>query len=115
MTTALYVASYALLSTGGVLLLRTALKDMDELSAASIRSLLAEPSFLLGFVLYALSFLTWLLALRRYEVVVIFPVFVAVGYACVVLGGYLFLGESLSAGRVVGILVIFAGMALLFR
>jgi multidrug transporter EmrE-like cation transporter len=109
------VASYALLSTGGVLLLRTALKDMDELSAASIRSLLAEPSFLLGFVLYALSFLTWLLALRRYEVVVIFPVFVAVGYACVVLGGYLFLGESLSAGRVVGILVIFAGMALLFR
>jgi multidrug transporter EmrE-like cation transporter len=114
-TTALYVATYALLSTGGVLLLRTAMKDVDQLSAASIRSLLVEPSFLLGFVLYALSFLTWLLALRRYEVVVIFPVFVAVGYACVVLGGYLFLGESLSASRVVGILVIFAGMALLFR
>jgi multidrug transporter EmrE-like cation transporter len=115
MTTALYVVSYALLSTGGVLLLRTALKDVDQLSAASIRSLLVEPSFLIGFALYALSFLTWLLALRRYEVVVIFPVFVAVGYACVVLGGYLFLGESLSASRVVGILVIFAGMALLFR
>jgi multidrug transporter EmrE-like cation transporter len=114
-TTALYVATYALLSTGGVLLLRTAMKDVDQLSAASIRSLLVEPAFLLGFVLYALSFLTWLLALRRYEVVVIFPVFVAVGYACVVLGGYLFLGESLSASRVVGILVIFAGMALLFR
>jgi multidrug transporter EmrE-like cation transporter len=114
-TTALYVATYALLSTGGVLLLRTAMKDVDQLSAASIRSLLVEPSFLLGFVLYALSFLTWLLALRRYEVVVIFPVFVAVGYACVVLGGYLFLGESLSASRLVGILVIFAGMALLFR
>jgi multidrug transporter EmrE-like cation transporter len=114
-TTALYVASYALLSTGGVLLLRTALKDVDQLSAPSVRSLLVEPSFVLGFVLYALSFLTWLLALRRYEVVVIFPVFVAVGYACVVLGGYLFLGESLSATRVVGILVIFAGMALLFR
>ena len=115
MTTALYVATYALLSTGGVLLLRAAMKDVDQLSVASVRSLLVEPSFLLGFVLYALSFLTWLLALRRYEVVVIFPVFVAVGYACVVLGGYLFLGESLSASRLVGILVIFAGMALLFR
>jgi multidrug transporter EmrE-like cation transporter len=114
-TTVLYVASYALLSTGGVLLLRTALKDMGDLSGASVRSLLTDPAFLFGFVLYALSFLTWLLALRRYEVVVIFPVFVAVGYACVVLGGYLFLGESLSASRVVGILVIFAGMALLFR
>jgi multidrug transporter EmrE-like cation transporter len=115
MTTALYVASYALLSTGGVLLLRTALKDVDQLSVASLRSLLVDPAFLLGFVLYALSFLTWLLALRRYDVVVIFPVFVAVGFACVVLGGYLFLGEPLSASRVVGVLVIFAGMALLFR
>ena len=115
MTTVLYVASYALLSTGGVLLLRTALKDVDQLSAASVRGLLSDPHFLLGFVLYALSFLTWLLALRRYQVVVIFPVFVAVGYACVVLGGYFFLGESLSASRVAGILVIFLGMALLFR
>ncbi|TMK78933.1 MAG: hypothetical protein E6G45_04940 [Actinobacteria bacterium] len=115
MTTALYVAAYALLSTGGVLLLRTALKDTGNLSVGTARTLLAEPSFLLGFLLYALSFVTWLLALRRYEVVAIFPVFVGVGYACVVLGGYLFLGESLSATRVAGILVIFAGMALLFR
>ena len=115
MTTVLYVAAYALLSTGGVLLLRTALKDVDNLSAASLRSLVVEPAFLIGFVLYALSFLTWLLALRRFEVVVIFPVFVAVGYACVVLGGYLFLGEPLSASRIGGIIVIFAGMALLFR
>jgi multidrug transporter EmrE-like cation transporter len=98
-----------------VLLLRTTMKDVGELSAASVRGLLTDPAFLLGFLLYAASFLTWLLALRRYDVVVIFPVFVAVGYACVVLGGYLFLGESLSAYRVVGILVIFAGMALLFR
>ena len=115
MTTALYVAAYALLSTGGVLLLRTALKDVDELSVASVRGLLTDPAFLFGFLLYALSFGTWLLALRRYDVVVIFPVFIAVGYACVVLGGYLFLGESLSASRIAGILVIFGGMALLFR
>lgn len=115
MTTALYVAAYALLSTGGVLLLRSALKDVDELSFGAVRTLLVEPAFLVGFLLYALSFVTWLLALRRYEVTAIFPVFVGVGYACVVLGGYLFLGESLSAGRVAGILVIFAGMALLFR
>jgi drug/metabolite transporter (DMT)-like permease len=114
-TTALYVACYALLSTGGVLLLRTALKDVDQLSTASVRNLVLEPAFLFGFLLYALSFLTWLLALRRHELVVIFPVFVAVSYVCVVLGGHLFLGESLSTSRVVGIVVIFVGTALLFR
>ena len=114
MTTAAYVAAYALFSTGGVLLLRTALTDVD-VSAKTARTLLAEPSFLIGFLLYALSFATWLLALRRYEVVAIFPVFVGVGYACVVLGGYVFLGEQLTASRAAGILIIFVGIAFAFR
>ncbi|HMI99845.1 MAG TPA: SMR family transporter [Gaiellaceae bacterium] len=112
---AVYLAVYAVLSTGGVLLLRTALKDVDGLSVTSVKGLLAEPSFLLGFVLYAFSFGTWLLALSRWEVVVAFPAFAGVGYACIVLGAYFFLGESLSPTRLAGILVIFAGMLLLAR
>jgi multidrug transporter EmrE-like cation transporter len=114
-TAAAYVAAYALLSTGGVLLLRAALRDVDELSLGAGRHLLADPYFLAGFLLYSLSFFTWLLALRRFEVVAIFPVFVGVGYACVVLGAYLFLDESLTASRVAGIAVILAGIALLSR
>ncbi|MEP6909186.1 MAG: hypothetical protein ABI896_01995 [Actinomycetota bacterium] len=112
---AVYLAVYALLSTGGVLLLRTALKDVDGLSVDTVRGLLTEPSFLFGFVLYALSFGTWLIALSRWEVVVAFPAFAGVGYACIFLGAYFFLGEALSATRLVGILVIFAGMILLSR
>lgn len=115
MTAAAYVAAYALLSTGGVLLLRAALRDVDDLSLGEGRRLLADPYFLAGSLLYALSFFTWLLALRRFEVVAIFPVFVGVGYACVVLGGYFFLDESLTASRAAGILVIFAGIVLLSR
>jgi multidrug transporter EmrE-like cation transporter len=115
MTMPVYLAVYAILSTGGVLLLRTALKDLDEVSVATLKGLLAEPTFLVGFVLYALSFGTWLLALRRWEVVVAFPAFAGVGYACIVLGAYFFLGESLSPTRLAGILVIFAGMILLAR
>jgi multidrug transporter EmrE-like cation transporter len=115
MTAVAYVVAYALLSTGGVLLLRTALNDLGDLTWGSARALLGEPSFLLGFLLYAVSFFTWLLALRRYEVVAIFPVFVGVGYVCVVLGAYLFLEESLSPARVAGILVILGGVALIAR
>jgi multidrug transporter EmrE-like cation transporter len=115
MTAAAYVAAYALLSTGGVLLLRSALRDVNELSLGAGRHLLTDPSFLTGFLLYALSFFTWLLALRKFEVVAIFPVFVGVGYACVVLGGYLFLDESLTASRAAGILVILGGIVLLSR
>jgi small multidrug resistance pump len=114
-TAALYIVAYALLSTGGVLFLRSALRDVDGISLATVRTLLAEPTFLLGFLLYALSFATWVLALQRYQVVVIFPAFVGVSYACVVVGGHFFLGESLTLSRVAGILIIFAGIALVFR
>lgn len=112
---AAYVAASALLTTGGVLLLRRAMSGVDELSAGTLGSLLLEPTFLGGFVLYAASFVTWLLALRRYEAVVIFPAFVGAGYAGVVLGGRLFLGESLTATRVAGIAVILAGVVLVSR
>ena len=112
---AAYVAAYALLTTGGVLLLRTALKDVDHISARTLGSLLTDPAFLTGFGLYATSFLTWLFALRRYETVVIFPIFVGAGYAGVVLGGRIFLGEALTATRIAGILVIFSGVVLVSR
>jgi multidrug transporter EmrE-like cation transporter len=112
---AAYVVAYALLTTGGVLLLRTAMSDVDHISARTLGSLLVEPTFLMGFVLYAISFVTWLLALRRYEAVVIFPVFVGAGYAGVVLGGRIFLGESLTAIRVAGVVVIAVGVALVSR
>ncbi len=115
MTTVLYVAAYAMLSTGGVLLLRSALDDLGPLSAGSVRGVIGEPRFLLGFALYALSFLAWLLALRRFEVTRIFPVFVGAGYCCVVLGAYAFLGEAVSLSRVLGIAVILAGILLVLR
>lgn len=115
MTTALYVVAYALLSTGGVLLLRSSLEDSAGFSTATIRTLLTEPRFLLGFAFYALSFLTWLLALRRYEVTRIFPVFIGAGYCAVVAGAAVFLGEELSLSRAAGIAVILAGILLVLR
>jgi len=45
----------------------------------------------------------------------IFPAFVGAGYAGVVLGGYFFLGESLSASKAVGVVVILVGIGLVAR
>jgi multidrug transporter EmrE-like cation transporter len=115
MTAVAYVAASALFTTGGVLLLRSSLVDVDDLSFRSLRSLATDPAFVAGFLLYAMSFLTWLLALRRYEAARIFPAFVSAGYVGVLLGGYLFLGESLGASRLAGIAVILVGIALVAR
>jgi small multidrug resistance pump len=113
-TAVAYVAASALFTTGGVLLLRKALAGV-ELSSGEVRSVLVEPVFIVGFVLYVMSFLTWLLALRRYEATAIFPAFVGAQFAGVFLGGYLFLGESLTASKVIGAAVILAGIGLVAR
>ena len=115
MTAALYVVTYAALSTAGVLLLRASLRDTNDISLATLGALLREPRFVVGFVVYALSFGTWLFALRRFEVTRIFPVFIGAGYCSVVLGAYVFLDEALSASRTVGIAVVLAGIILLSR
>lgn len=113
-TAVAYVAASAIFTTGGVLLLRKALAGV-ELTPGAVRSVLVEPVFIVGFVLYVASFLTWLLALRRYEAVAIFPAFVGAQFAGVVLGGYLFLGESLTATRLIGVAVILAGIGIVAR
>jgi multidrug transporter EmrE-like cation transporter len=114
-TLALYVISATVFSTCGVLLLRSSVSGLDELTAANVRALALEPRFVGGFGLYALSFLVFLLALRSHEVVQIFPIFVGAGYCGVVLGAYLFLDEPLTGTRLAGIAVIFAGIVILSR
>lgn len=115
MIAAVYVAVYAALSTAGLLLLRSSLSEVDRLAGPALRGLLLEPRFVGGLALYVLSFGTWLLALRRWEVVQIFPVFVGAGFCGVVLGGALLLDEALTGTRIVGAAIVLLGIVLLLR
>jgi drug/metabolite transporter (DMT)-like permease len=111
---AAYVATYAVISTCGVLLLRTTLKGVD-VTGSSVRSVGGDPRFVGGVVLYGLSFLVWLLALRRYEVSQIFPAFIAASFAGVIVGSWLLLGESMTGMRGLGIAIVAVGLVLLMR
>ena len=71
MTLALNLLAYVVLSTSGLLLLRTGLRD-----DGGIADLVRDPRVLVGAVLYAASFLTWLFALRRNELSLVYPVFI---------------------------------------
>lgn len=67
---------------------------------------------LLGLTLYATSAAAWLVALSRLDVSLAYP-FVALGIAITVLSGGVFLGEPLTTGRLMGVLLIIAGIVLL--
>ena len=108
MTLALNLLAYVVLSTSGLLLLRTGLRD-----EGGIADFLRDPRVLAGAVLYAASFLTWLFALRRNELSLVYPVFIGTGYVMIVVASALFLDESLSAARLVGIALVGMGLLLL--
>ena len=53
-------------------------------------------------MLYAASFLTWLFALRRHELSLIYPLLFGPDQVAIVLASALFLDESLGAARLAG-------------
>ena len=108
MTLALNLLAYVVLSTSGLLLLRTGLRD-----EGGVADLIRDPRVLVGAVLYAASFLTWLFALRRNELSLVYPVFIGTGYVVIVLASALLLDESLGAARLVGIALVGVGLLLI--
>ncbi len=81
---------------------------------ASIWRLLQSPIFLVGSGLYAVATLLWFYLLARFDLSFIYPL-VSLTFVVASLGGWLFLGEPLSAQRALGIAVIALGVTILTR
>lgn len=67
---------------------------------------------LVGLSLYALSAVTWLMALRRVELSIAYPM-VATGYVIVVIASYFLFHEAISPQRWLGLGLVTVGVILL--
>jgi multidrug transporter EmrE-like cation transporter len=85
------------------------------LADAPVSELLQDPAVYAGGLLYAASFATFVLSLRSYEVLTVFPLFTGVTYATVAVAAALILDESLTASRLAGIVLVGIGAVLLVR
>lgn len=65
---------------------------------------------LLGAVLYAVSFLLWMIVLARNELSVAYPVIISLTLCSTSLVAWLLLKEPMSAMRLAGVGVIFVGV-----
>jgi len=106
--------AYTALSTSGLLLLRRAL-DEDRAPQESFVERLLTMGVVLGGLLYAASFAVWLVALGRYPVTSIYPVFIGASFIGVALGGWLLLDERLGAVQLAGAAAVLLGITLLAR
>ena len=79
-----------------------------------IFSLLLDRFVILSFALAFLASLTWIAALTKFELSVAYP-YMSLSFVLVLLFGYLWLGESISAHKISGTILIVIGVALLQR
>lgn len=109
MALVLYTLVYAALATTGLIVLRS------SLGGATVAEALAMPGVYLGAACYAASFGTFMLSLRRFDVLTVFPVFSGVAYASVAVAAATILGEDLGTSRVLGLALVGVGVILLTR
>jgi len=109
MALVLYTAVYVVLAATGLIVLRSSLEG------ATVAEGLRMPGVYLGAACYAASFGTFLVSLRRFDVLTVFPVFSGVAYAAVALAAVAFLGEDLGTTRVLGLGLVGVGVILLTR
>jgi multidrug transporter EmrE-like cation transporter len=75
--------------------------------------IIVSSKFVIGFVIYILSFFVWLLILARKEISYIYPIVIGLSYFIVTASAFLFLQESLSFIKIVGIGLIGAGIIII--
>lgn len=114
---ALIVASVSL-SAAAQLLLKLGVTSARAVEASSpLRAALAtllQPGVLGGLALYGAGMVLWLAVLSRAELSQAYP-FVGLGFVLTALAGAIVLHEPMGASRVMGTLLILAGVVLVAR
>ncbi len=67
-----------------------------------------------GFLCYALSIVLWLVVLSQVEVSEAYP-FLSIGYIVTLFLGFLLFGESLTLHKILGVILILAGIISIAR
>lgn len=95
----------------GQMLFKAAVNSTGELTLTpeALIGLFTTPVFLLGLLVFAVSALTWLIALMRVDLSFAYP-FLSLSYVIVTLGGALVFHENVTLPRLLGVAVIIAGL-----
>ena len=88
--------------------------SLAAINFASLYAVLLNPCVLLGFVMYGLSTIFWLLALSKKDLSFVYP-FISLTYILVLVLSSLILKESIGMNKLAGTLAIIIGLILISR
>ncbi|MEA5499909.1 DMT family transporter [Limnoraphis robusta] len=98
-------------SIGSLLLKKSRLVATDP----SLIGLLLSPWFIAGLCVYGINVILFAKALEKLPVSVAYPVFAAIGFSLIALGGGWFFGEQLEINQWIGLGMILAGIIIMSR
>ena len=102
---------YAIFSGAGLIVLKTAMtENPPELS--KLYNLIYSTKFLVGFLLYAAGFLTWMFILSKFRLNFAFPISISLFFIVLSLGSYFFLKETFGGYQIIGTILCLSGILL---
>jgi small multidrug resistance pump len=114
MSIIIYIIAYLLCSTAGLMFLKSSIISLKLVSFLDYLSLFTNIKFIFGFLLYVISFLTWLVLLSRKDLSYIYPIVIGLSYFLIMLTAALFLREGFTVGKIIGASFIGIGIIIIF-
>lgn len=106
----------ALLVTYSQLMVKWRSNAVEDFVASSfpqyLVKFLTDPVILSAYAAALLASFAWLYVVTRLPLTVAFPVYIGVTFAMVLLGGWFFLGETLTATKIIAVVLIMCGIVL---
>lgn len=112
----LLILPIAVLVTYSQIIVKWRAGAKDQLAASSFSqhlvTFMTDPVILSAYAAALVASFAWLFVVTKLPLTVAFPVYIGVTFAMVLLGGWFFLSETLTATKLVAVLLIFGGIVL---
>ena len=106
------------LGATGQIVMKMGMQIYGKVSATSVWGqlipILKTPQVAIGFICYAVSAVLWIAVVSNVDLSLAYPM-VSAAYVIVFVASWLLLGEQISALRLVGLLIIVAGVVVISR
>jgi len=112
----LMILPIALLVTYSQLIVKWRSGSDEQMPNASflqhLTKFLSDPVVLSAYAAALIASFAWLYVVTKLPLTVAFPVYIGVTFAMVLLGGWFLLSETLTATKLIAVLLIFSGIVL---
>lgn len=112
----LMILPIALLVTYSQLIVKWRSGAAEQLVSASflqhLIKFITDPVILSAYAAALIASFAWLYVVTKLPLTVAFPAYIGVTFAMVLLGGWFFLSETLTATKLVAVLLIFSGIVI---